>query len=818
MEAAFCYRETHRFHPILRSAFALHIILSFQGIIMTGEKKIVGLWSHTASTDPVTDAPLLLEDDMAASEDAPAPRTAKPAPIPMSSALVTTTLISEAAEPKKLSQWPIATVSALSLGWSSFVLWAGTEAFTRAPAIEAWPNLASAVAAPIAVALLVTQWVMRSGTREQQRYSTLAQTLQHENAALASSLENLHDHLDRARRQLNEQAQHLQKLGLDTVIRLDENSEKLAARAETVAAATQSLAQQADRALQQMDGLLSGLPRVDDVAQRLTTNFREAGLTAHQQGGQLEAHLASLADQSARATAQAETATKQLNEALETLTHLSADTARGLTSASEKVAETQAAALTAMSRGTSAVQKDMEATSAKITADMEHLWQAFRHEVDTASEHLMLSMRNAQDANAELATGLKSRGDESDDIAERLRLIVSTTQSQLADLDQAFDASNHRICETIDSSKAKLQAFAADIGNGNRSAQQLISHSDALLIALDSVTRELDETLPLAFQRLEAHEQSAQQAVSRLKPMIEASELVAQSTLSQIQAAEKTLNANDAQLSAHAAQQEKMIDALQDAMQSSQSALSELQNAASAFAEHSGQDMLATIDSVRTAAHDVAADAKAAFATLSAQSRSELHDHAAKAVDEAFRAEMVGQLEAIELASHRAVAAANSAAERLSRQVTAILDASETIEARTTEAEQAIAAVDRDTLAKQVGLLTEALKSTAIDMTKILSSEVSDTAWEAYLRGDRGIFARRAVRLLDHGDAREILRLYQNDNSFHASVNQFIHDFEAMLRLLMNARDGSSISVTLLSSDIGKLYVALAQSIDRLRN
>ena len=81
-----------------------------------------------------------------------------------------------------------------------------------------------------------------------------------------------------------------------------------------------------------------------------------------------------------------------------------------------------------------------------------------------------------------------------------------------------------------------------------------------------------------------------------------------------------------------------------------------------------------------------------------------------------------------------------------------------------------------------------------------------------------GIFARRAVKLLDTSETKEILRLYQNDDGFHAAVNQFIHDFEAMLRLLIGARDGSAISVTLLSSDIGKLYVALAQAIDRLRN
>ena len=55
------------------------------------------------------------------------------------------------------------------------------------------------------------------------------------------------------------------------------------------------------------------------------------------------------------------------------------------------------------------------------------------------------------------------------------------------------------------------------------------------------------------------------------------------------------------------------------------------------------------------------------------------------------------------------------------------------VEQRALETEQAIAASDRDSLAKQVGVLTEALKSTAIDVTKILSSEVSDTAWDAYL-------------------------------------------------------------------------------------
>src|SRR3546814_12155602 len=94
----------------------------------------------------------------------------------------------------------------------------------------------------------------------------------------------------------------------------------------------------------------------------------------------------------------------------------------------------------------------------------------------------------------------------------------------------------------------------------------------------------------------------------------------------------------------------------------------------------------------------------------------------------------------------------------------AMRDTSASVEQLAIAAEQARAASDRDSLAKQVGLLTEALKSTAVDVTKILSQEVSDTAWDAYLKGDRGIFARRAVKLVESGEAKEILRLYQSDD------------------------------------------------------
>ena len=96
--------------------------------------------------------------------------------------------------------------------------------------------------------------------------------------------------------------------------------------------------------------------------------------------------------------------------------------------------------------------------------------------------------------------------------------------------------------------------------------------------------------------------------------------------------------------------------------------------------------------------------------------------------------------------------------------------------------------------------------------------DVPDTSWAAYLKGDRGAFSRRAVKLLDAGDLRAISQAYENDDTVREQINRYIHDFEAMLRSVLSTRDGHALGVTLLSSDPGKLYVALAQSIDRLRD
>src|SRR3546814_14337058 len=83
-----------------------------------------------------------------------------------------------------------------------------------------------------------------------------------------------------------------------------------------------------------------------------------------------------------------------------------------------------------------------------------------------------------------------------------------------------------------------------------------------------------------------------------------------------------------------------------------------------------------------------------------------------------------------------------------------LADATAAIDAQITDARAEREEAEQNSFARRAALLIEALNSNSIDIAKTFSNEVSDSAWAEYLKGDRGVFTRRAVRLLDATEAR----------------------------------------------------------------
>ena len=248
-----------------------------------------------------------------------------------------------------------------------------------------------------------------------------------------------------------------------------------------------------------------------------------------------------------------------------------------------------------------------------------------------------------------------------------------------------------------------------------------------------------------------------------------------------------------------------------------QSAFTKLAKQSEGLASETQESLRGGLMKLEEATRDV-------FETLDSGARDKVDALAAslseRAVSELERslrnnsAEAVGKLE--QAAAH-ASGVGREATAHLRDQLTKVNELTVNLEQRIARARELAEEQVNNDFSRRMALITDSLNSSAIDLTSALAQEVSDTSWDAYLKGDRGIFTRRAVRLIDSGEAREIAELYQNDEDFKANVSRYIHDFESMLRSVLSTRDGKALGVTVLGSDVGKLYVVLAQAIERLR-
>ena len=247
-------------------------------------------------------------------------------------------------------------------------------------------------------------------------------------------------------------------------------------------------------------------------------------------------------------------------------------------------------------------------------------------------------------------------------------------------------------------------------------------------------------------------------------------------------------------------------------------ALDQLRSDSLAIAEQAQGELKTAIDALDQSAREAVAGISSGSAAAVAELAARIGSESAAAIDQAIDSRVRDISAQLERAAADAAGVSREAAIQLRDQLARVSELTGHLEQRVAHARaRAEEQVDND-FARRVALITESLNSNAIDIARAMDTEVTDTAWSAYLRGDRGIFTRRAVRLLTTGEARAIAQFYEGDRVFHDHVSRYIHDFEAMLRQVLSTRDGHALGVTLLSSDMGKLYVALAQAIERLRS
>lgn len=112
--------------------------------------------------------------------------------------------------------------------------------------------------------------------------------------------------------------------------------------------------------------------------------------------------------------------------------------------------------------------------------------------------------------------------------------------------------------------------------------------------------------------------------------------------------------------------------------------------------------------------------------------------------------------------------------------------------------------------------IMESLGSLAVDLDRIVEVEVPDKVWRQYRAGDSGVFARRLVKMTSRSTRKKIAEKYRTEAEFRDHVLRYLRQFESLLKRAMSVERSDALAATLLSSNMGKLYVLLAQSLNRL--
>lgn len=423
---------------------------------------------------------------------------------------------------------------------------------------------------------------------------------------------------------------------------------------------------------------------------------------------------------------------------------------------------------------------------------------------------------------------IESRLHQINDLVEGQRTLVAGLQTSLTDavgsaearfaaMEESALARNERLTEALTRLTTETQRIDGALAAGGMTAEKLIGSAETLMVALDSSVRELDETFPAALERFNGRIETSRALLDSAAPEIERLEAISEALVGRTQEAEELLRGQGRRLTEWLESTQSGVDANRELVERLRAALDNAHQDATRITEGAGPLLVTALLRVKDTADQAAERARQALSRAIPEAAQSLADASEEAMERVIGDRITAQIEQVAKVAEEAVKAAHQASDRLTRQLLTIADTSASVEARIEEAERATEERDRDHFARRSAVIIESLNSTAIDVSKILSNDVTDSAWSSYLKGDRGVFTRRAVKLLDAGESREIALHYDNDPEFQEHVNRYIHDFESMLRIILSARDGNALGVAILSSDMGKLYVALAQAIERLR-
>ena len=699
-------------------------------------------------------------------------------------------------------------LSLLAVAWIAYTAWSAGRVLASQPLTS--PGVAQWVAVATGpLALLGLLWLIFGRTRrkEAEAFTRSVVTMRHEARSLEALLGVLSHRIDENHASLNTITSQLMGLGDEAAARLGTVTRDLEQGSQRLVQHGEALDRAANAARVDIGVLLEDLPRAEATARAMAETLRSSGGEAIDKAAKFEAQVASLTERTREADTIVSEAAQRLHAQL-------ADIESAGTAATAKLAETAGQSTSTID---SLLQRAAEALE-EIRSGIDIQAAAVAALLEQATAGLG---RAGMDSAEALGTRLESAGNSLDTLTARLAEQERVSQRMIADigmgvatLDERFAQlatdGDHRavsIINALNRMRGELEAMSEQSGVHDGAIVNLAERTAALRQSVEQLSGEIGEAQAGA-ERVLAVAQSARPEIEWAhQASVEAGTRL-ESGASAIEAQHDRLAALLAAVDTGVGGAEKRLAELADAVRSADAEASRLSG-------ETGPALVAALLQVKEAAAHAADRARESINAIIPASAGQLSEATREALEQVVRDTVASQLAEVETTAARALEAARGVSERLTQQMINIGQSAAALDAHLQETSEAQRESDSEQFAKRVSLLIDSMHSASIDVGKILSDEVDDRAWAAYLKGDRGVFTRRASRLIGGGEAKGIAAHYETDREFHESVNRYVHDFEAMLRRVHSERDGGPLAVTLMSSDMGKLYAALSHAIPR---
>jgi hypothetical protein len=691
-------------------------------------------------------------------------------------------------------------------GWSTFF---GMTYWSEAQFSMTNDRIVSLVVTwAIPTLLIAVLWLlsMRNSSREAVRFGKIAQLLRTESDALAIRMRTVNEEISLARQFLSQNARELETLGRQSSKNIENSAQILSAALADSDKKAKTLESVSNAANANLEQLRKHLPVVTSAAKDVSNQIGSAGNDAQVQIKALIGALERVSDAGKSVSeyidnveTRADALSVRLAQSLGNSVQLLDDKSADALGRSTEMATLMDKAAQTISNGITQSSNDIDAlitrSNAKILSNLADLRRALGNiEAQSSQEEARIQTMIAN-----------------------INAHIQSSAAQISEIDRAATDQTAKLALAVSALDESTRSVGSALSDNQLTTANLLEQSELLIGSLSTANLEIGHKIPAAMDSVNARMTQGIEQVNAALAAAESLNNISDGTLEKLNIIEHVIATQHdavgglmAESDAHFAARHEQADALGAALKQTQALLREMSDEANG-------NLVTSLLRVRETTRAAAENSRRILDEELAHIADQLTEQNRLALANALDAQVASMNEAVQEAITRNITLSETASSLVAKQLGELNEMTTTLEGRIADTMNSLESVQDESFARRMVILTEALNSTAIDVTKILSNDVTDTAWAAYLKGDRGVFTRRAVRLLDSREAKIIAKHYGDDEAFREHVNRYVHDFEGIMRLLLSTRDGNAIGVTLLSSDIGKLYVALAQAIERLR-